>query len=375
VDRAVALLLTLLASRPTPGGTITIALWEQPVGGTARWSDQVITLATAEGLYRDGKPALAIDDPSMLAPQIARVRVRPQLFTQNGQPVSAADVAARIQKQGLIQQVRAMGDIIELTLSRPSNAAEVAAALSAPESAVPRMGPFVLAPASQSGPTDVRLDAWNAHHAGRPWLNSVILRAFPKKSLEQDAFALGKLQVMLHGVPQPNDLKSGGPVLFTFLGGLSRLPPNVQQAIPLAIDRDAVRKFAARAAQTAPGPAPNVTQAHALLGNVKGPTLALLCDSSRNEDYDAAQKIQTQLARVGLQVRIDTVPAAEFERRVAANTGFDFYVAAAPLVAWPNNVLPLYSRSLSVRVAGDVRGMRLDALGRLRFDDAFLWHP
>jgi MarR-like DNA-binding transcriptional regulator SgrR of sgrS sRNA len=365
--------LTLLASRPTPGGTITIALWDQPVGGTARWSDQVITLATAEGLYRDGKPALAIDDPSMLAPQIARVRVRPQLFTQDGRPVGAADVAARIQKQGLIGQVRAMGDIIELTLSHPSNAAEVAAALSAPESAVPRMGPFTLAP--QTNPAEVRLDAWNNYHAGRPWLNSVILRAFPKKSLEQDAFALSKLQVMLHGVPQPNDLKSGGPVLFTFLGGLSRLPPNVQQAIPLAIDRDAVRKFAARSAQTAPGPGWNAVQAHALVGNVKGPTLALLCDASRIEDNDAAVKIQTQLARVGLQVHIDAVPAADFEHRVAANTGFDFYVATAPLTAWPSNVLPLYSRSLSVRVAENVRGLRLDALGRLRFDDAFVWHP
>jgi MarR-like DNA-binding transcriptional regulator SgrR of sgrS sRNA len=265
-----------------------------------------------------------------------------------------------------------MGEIIELTLSRPSNSAEVAEALSSPQSAVPRTGPFVLA---QSNPAEVHLQAWNGYHAGRPWLDSVVLRTFPKRREEQDAFALSKLQVMLHGAPLPNDLKSG-PVLFTFLGGLSRLPQNVAQAIPLAIDRNAVRQFAARGpSQSGPGPAPNAAQAHALVADVKGRTFALLCDASRDEDVSAAQKIQAQLARVGLQVHIDAVPAAEFERRVAANTGFDFFVGAAPLLAWPNNVIPLYSRILSVRVADGVRGVRLDALGRLRFDDAFLWHP
>ena len=363
--------MTLLASRPTPGGAITIALWDQPVGGTARWSDQVITLATAEGLYRDGKPALAAGDPVMLAPQIARVQLRAELHTQDGRPVGAADVAARIEKQGLIQNVRAMGDIIELTLSSPSNAGDVAAALSSPQSAVPRTGPFVLA---QSTPAEVRLDAWNGYHAGRPWMDQVVLRDFPSRREEQEAFELGKLQVMLRGAAQPNDIKSA-PALFTFLGGLSRLPPHVAQAIPLAIDREAVRRFAARGpSQSGPGPAPNPSHAKILVADVKGRTFALLCDRSRSEDFDAAQKIQTQLTRVGLQVRIDAVPAVDYERRLNAGTDFDFYVGAAPLVGWPNNVIPLYSRSLTVRIADGLRGVRLDALGRLRFDDAFLWH-
>src|SRR5205814_560176 len=113
-----------------PGGNITVALWDQPTGGTARWSDQVIALATAEGLYRDGKPALAAEDPVMIAPQIARVRLRPELRTHDGRPVTAADVIAHTDKQALIHETRAIGpDTVEFQLSHPATAADVAMAL------------------------------------------------------------------------------------------------------------------------------------------------------------------------------------------------------------------------------------------------------
>jgi MarR-like DNA-binding transcriptional regulator SgrR of sgrS sRNA len=367
----IALAFFLLTSRPSPGGTITVALWDQPTSGAARWSDQVIALATSDGLYRDGKPALAAGEPAMLAPQIVRVQLRPGLVTHNGQPVTPADVVAHTDKQGLIQTARVIGpDTVEFQLSRPSTLPEAMAALSAPQVAVPRTGPFVLGAATTS---EVRLEAWPSYHGGRPWLDRVILRTFLSPRVEQEAFELGRVQVIVHGRADPNDLKSA-PVLCTFLS-TSKLPQNVAQAVGLAIDREAVRKYAARPAQTAPGPMPNVAQARQLAAGAKGRTFTLLVDSSRSEDLNAAQKIQTQLAGVGLSVRIDAAPASDFESRVASGNNFDFYIASLPLAAWPANVVPLYQRSLTVRAANNVRGLRLDAMGRLRFDDAFLWHP
>ena len=370
MDRAIALVFALLASRPTPGGTITVALWDQPTDSGARWSNQVIALATSEGLYRDGKPALAMGDPSMLAPQIVRVQLRSGLLTQDGRPVTAADVVAHTGKQALIQTARAIGpDTIEFQLSHDSTPAEVMAALSAPQVAVPRTGPFLLGGMNAN---EVRLEAWQSYHGGRPWLDRVILRTFPSPRDEQDAFDLGRVQVIVHGKAQPNDLKSA-PVLCTFLG-VSKLPPNIGQAAGLAIDRDAVRKFAAHGAQTAPGPALNLAQATQLAAAGKGRTFSLLVDGSRSEDFNAAQRIQAQLARVGLSVRIDRVAAADFESRIASGNNFDFYIAATPMTAWPTGAIPLYQRSVTVRAADAVRGLRLDAMGRLRFDDAFLWH-
>ena len=371
MDRAIALVFALFASRPAPGGSLTVALWDQPTGSSARWSDQVIALATSDGLYRDGKPALAAGDPSMLAPQIVRVQLRTGLLTQNGQPVTAADVVAHTDKQGLIQNARVIGpDTIEFQLARPASPPEVVAALSAPQVAVPRTGPFIYGGANTN---EVRLEAWPGYHAGRPWLDRVILRMFPSPRVEREAFDLRRVQVIVHGTGQPNELKSG-PVLCTFLG-VSKLPLDVAQAVGLAIDRDKVRSFAARGAQTAPGPATNVAQARQLAAGAKGRTFTLLVDGSRSEDYLAAQKIQTQLASAGVSVRIESAPAADFENRIKSGNNFDFYIDALPLAAWPNNVIPLYQHSLNVRVDPSVRGLRLDTMGRLRFDDAFLWHP
>ena len=370
MDRAIALVLALLASRPTPGGSITVALWDQPTGGGARWSDQVIALATTEGLYRDGKPALAAGEPSMLAPQLVRVQLRPGLTAQDGRPVTAADVVAHTDKQSLVHDARVIGpDTVEFQLSRPATAPEIVAALSAPLVAVPRTGPFMLGAPNTNG---VQLEAWAGYPGGRPWLDRITLRMFVSPRVEREAFELGRVQVIVHGAAQPNDLKSA-PVLSTFVG-LSKLPPKIAQAIGLAIDREKVRTFAARSAQIAPGPATNAAQARVLAADGKGRTFALLVDASRSEDYLAAQKIQTQLAAIGLSVRIDSAPAAEFESRIASGNNFDFYIASLPLASWPNNAIPLYQRSLTVRVADGVRGLRLDAMGRLRFDDAFLWH-
>ncbi|HJZ84275.1 MAG TPA: ABC transporter substrate-binding protein [Polyangia bacterium] len=389
-------------TRPVPGGSIVVPLGEQPVAPgdpvrALRWADQVIALATSEGLYQDGRPALADGDPVVTSPLGARVRVRAGVRTHDGRPVTAAEVAAALDKLrasplgfvlGPVRGVQAVGsDAVELALSAPAAPADLAAILSAPQAAVPRTGPFVLGGADAH---EVRLDAFSGYHGGRPWLDRVILRAYDSRSNEVSAFELGSAQMLLHGSLRRRD-GAGEPLvwpateaaaLLTFVGFAAAAPPEARQAVALAIDADAVRRFAAREpATTVARPAANPARARALLASSAwhGKTLTLLTDKSRFADDDVAQKVQAQLQRVGLTVRIESASASEFERRLAANSGFDLFVGqcapqlAGTRVCGDGGAVALYRSGLRAHHALELRGLRIDAAGRLRFDDAFLW--
>ena len=133
------------------------------------------------------------------------------------------------------------------------------------------------------------------------------------------------------------------------------------------------------------GPPPNPRVRAALAPAARGHVLTLIIDGSRFQDAAVAQKVQAQLARVGAEVRIETLPAAELERRVEAGVEHDLYVgqcalppvradlAAAILRACGADALPLYRRSLRAHHVPELRGLRFDAGGRLRLEDAFVW--
>ena len=395
-------------TRPPQGGAIVVPLYDQPVAPgdplrAARWSDQIIAAATAEGLYRDGRPALADGDPQLVSPLVARVRVRPGAKSHDGRPVGAAEIAAALDRLGkrpglgfLLGPVReahaAAPDLVELQLSRPASAAEIVLVLGLPQAAVPRAGPFVLA---QTSPQEVRLEAYAGYARGRPYLDRVILRSFATRAEEVSAFEVGTLALSLHGptvfggaAPRPEEWLDAPTTLLVYVGLLPGAPPEARRALPLVLDREAVRRFAARGPSvTVPGPPQNAPAARALFAGSawRGRTLVLLCDRSRFEDEDVAQKVQAQLERVGVAVRIEKAAPAEFERRVAAGKDVDLYVGLCvpphpdPSLSQPwiarcgADVAPLYRRSLRAHRAAELRGVRFDAAARLLFDDAFLW--
>jgi peptide/nickel transport system substrate-binding protein len=138
--------------------------------------------------------------------------------------------------------------------------------------------------------------------------------------------------------------------------------------------------------------------------------LEILVDASRPEDAEVAARIIAALDRVGLGATYVAVPAAELERRVAAGL-CDLYLgelalpAADPLAAYAAAfaaggdgtaaarlreaplgveqaaamfaarlpIVPLFHRSLRVHHKRALRGLGVDALGRLSFADAYLW--
>jgi ABC-type transport system substrate-binding protein len=422
VDRALRLAAALAAlvlpagalaeTRPQTGGNIVAPLFEQPVAPgdpmrAIRWSDQVVAAATAEGLYRDGQPALAEGEPQPVSPLALRIRLAAGLKTHDGRAVGAAEVAAAIERAradrrlafllGPIASAQAVGpDVVQLTLSRPAAAGELVTVLSAPQLAVPRTGPFVLAHTSADA---LRLDAFPGYHGGRPYLDRVTLRAFGSRREEVTAFELGRAQVSLRGAAV-FAAQTGAPLLSaprldptalrTFLGFSPQAKPEARQAVALTIDREAVRRFAAaEPSWTLPGPPLGAAQAGPLFSAAgwRGHTLTLLVDRSRFEDEDVAQKVQSQLANAGVMVRIESVPAAEFERRVAAGKDLDLYVglcappspdpqiAAAWIARCGADAEPLFARGLRVHRAPELRGLRFDGVGRIRFEDAFLWRP
>ena len=138
--------------------------------------------------------------------------------------------------------------------------------------------------------------------------------------------------------------------------------------------------------------------------------LEILVDATRPEDAEVAARVIAALDRVGLTATYVAVPAAELERRIAAGL-CDLYLgelalpAADPLAAYavafaaggdgsaaarlreaPLSVeqaaamfaarlpvVPLFHRSVRAHHKRALRGLAVDALGRLSFADAYLW--
>jgi hypothetical protein len=185
----------------------------------------------------------------------------------------------------------------------------------------------------------------------------------------------------------------GPPDLLVYLGFAAAVPADARRAFGQALDRDAIRRFAANgpstAVSTTGATAADAAQARAALAGTRFQqgALTLIIDRSRFEDEDVAQKVQAQLARAGVSVRLEALAGAEFERRVTQGRGFDLYVGlctppyldagGALPAAWTKRCgaddVPLFRRGLRAHHVPELRGLRFDATGRLHLEDAFLW--
>src|SRR5262249_53827839 len=154
-----------------------------------RYADQLLALATADGLYRDGRPALADGEPTFPAPLAARVRLRAGITSHDGAAITAEKVASGLERArkllpsllGPIRQAQAVAfDVVELVLLRAARADELVAVLGLPQLAVPRTGPFQLRNVGDR----LRLEAFASYYGGRPYLDAIAIESFGSPAAE-----------------------------------------------------------------------------------------------------------------------------------------------------------------------------------------------
>lgn len=378
-----ALSVALVAFLPAPyGGKVTAPLPDQPVTldpalATRKGELQVISLIH-DPLFRLDRrgvphPNLVLPDPKVSDDGLTwTLTLRPGLKLSNGAPLTAAQVASSLRRVGrgpsafLLAPVRTIkaskaGQIV-ITLRTGSAAASrhLPMLLSAPATGVAvglgkallGTGPFRLTRATGGS---IQLRPNTKHHAGRPFLDQLTLRAFSRVNNEAAAFQAGALQVALHGASlfggAPRQVTSGSTstACTTLFLAAGKEPayladPQVRLALLTAIDRRRLARMAGGGKQaTARGPVcPSLLRtrgravpfsragagrllrrararlkdlAAASAGGAR-PRLELLVDASRPEDRAIAGLIVADLDHVGLSVRIEARIAAEYQARL-----------------------------------------------------------
>jgi ABC-type transport system substrate-binding protein len=323
--------------------------------------------------------------------------------------------------------------VVELELSRPTPELPLLlatpAAMVTPGGAAPGRhavgsGAFVVEAWDSSG---ARLTPNTACFAGRPYLASLLLRAFASRADEAGSFELGALQATRHGVTvfdnpgarRPSSVVEGAQTITGFIA-VARGPDAVRlrRALALGINRERLRRLTVRepavaaagavppalggvAARPAYDPARAKSEIEARFGATR-PRLSLLVDGSRFDDRDVAERILADLARVGIDVVIESVDAAQYQARLDAGRydlvlgatrppAADATLAALALVAAVDpaaaratlaksagatvdiestRVVPLFHRAARLQAAPELRGLRLDAAGRAGWADA-----
>jgi peptide/nickel transport system substrate-binding protein len=454
-ERVVLVALSLAAAtaagetRALYGGSVQAALASAPTtfdplhGGPGDAEVAVLVYDTPFLVDGAGRPrpslALALDNPE--GGLRARLVLRPELRFSDGSALTARDVAASLTRAlrdpggwtlGPIRAVRAAGDeTVELELLRPTP--ELALLLSTPAAMITPNG---MAPAKRpigSGPflveasdgQSVRLAANPSCANGRPYLASLILRAWPSRGDEAGSFEVGALQAMRHlsaatidqAGPRHASLAVDGPATITgFIAvGRSADAALVRRILALALNRERLRRLTVRepalvAAGAVPPALGGTSERPAYdparaRGEVERrwpgarPKLSLLVDASRFDDRDVAERILADLARAGIDVSIDAVDAATYQTRVDGGRYELLLGAAAPpapagplaalaLVAAVDpaaarsalahgsavdlettRVVPLFHRAARLQVAPELRDLRVDGAGRVAWPD------
>jgi peptide/nickel transport system substrate-binding protein len=405
--------------------------------------------------------AVSLDPPpppseGLAAGTRARLRIRTDVRFHDGTPVRAADVAASLQRAlrdpggwslGPVKAARAIGDdLVELELTRP--APDLALLLSTPAASITPngaaptaaraigSGPFAVEGAALGGDNPaVKLAANPSCFAGRPYLDTLSLRAFASRTEEGQSFEVGTLKAARHGgsafatpgARRPAVLVDG-PVMLTGFLAIGRLVPDevagpLRSAMASGIDRERLRRQVREPARAAVDAAPPA------LGGTDGrPTwdaagakaiidqrfpnrlkLTLMLDRSRFDDRALGDRLLVELGRLGIDLTLEPVDAATYQQRLASqkyelalgttappapNGGLaelavlaavDPAQARAILQRSPAQpgapelktarVLPLYHRAARAHVVPELRGLALDGAGRLSWPDAHLHHP
>jgi peptide/nickel transport system substrate-binding protein len=448
------LLLALIVTRSSSaetralyGGTVQAALPSAPTtldplhGGPAD-AELALLLYDAPFKLVDGKPRPQLATALELGDARARLILRNDVRFSDGSLLTARDVAASLTRAladpggwmlAPIKSARAVADdAVELELSRPTP--ELALLLATPAAMVtpggqvtgkrPGSGPFVVEAWDQSG---ARLAPNPGCFAGRPYLASLFLRAFSARADEAGSFELGALQASRHGAVgfdnggarRPVSVVEGAPAITGFIA-VGRGPDAevYRRALALGINRERLRRLTVRepavaaAGATPPAlggavgkasydPARAKTMIEARFGSTR-PHLSLLVDNSRFDDRDVAERILADLARVGIDIAIEGVDAAQYQARLDAGryelvlgaarapapeatlatlalvAAVDpaaaraaFARAAAPAIdVEATRVVPLFHRAARLYAAPELRGLRVDAAGRVDWAEA-----
>jgi peptide/nickel transport system substrate-binding protein len=414
VARALILLcLSSLAqaeTRPGYGGTVQAALSAAPTGelGSGEPGDLEIASLVYDTLFRleNGKPRPHLAASLELTDTRGKLVVRGDVKLHDGTPLRAADVAASLQRAlkswmlAPIASVRALSDdTVELLLARP--APDLPLLLSTPAAMIGRdklgTGPFVVEKMERGA---VSLRAFAEHFAGRPFLDRLQLRSFASRTEEAGAYEIGSLQASRHGTsafeggaPRHaahfSDGVTGVTVVLVLVAGV---PAGLQAALEAGLDRERLRKIVgAPSTTTTPPRTPKTT----LATRTK---LGLLVDQSRFEHRALADRLLAELARIGVDASVEIVEGASYLARRAAGqyqllladvlppapeladlalvAAVDPAAARAQLgrapatsVARPQRVIPLVHRGARVWYAAELRGVTVDATGRVGWAD------
>ena len=294
VGLVLALVSPAGAYLPAPyGGVVTAPLPDMPATldptRMARESELQLALLLYDTVYRldaSGRPVPHLVES---APQVSqdgkswRLRLRSTVMLHNGQPLTAAQVAASLNRLrgsaagyllAVVREVIADGNQLVIQLRRPAR--ELPWLLSAPACGVAI--PVPRAPAGRSGragiqhrgrwigsgpfrlkvwkPTGVDLVAHRTHFAGRPYLDEIRFKVFERPSAEVASFQVGTLQLSFHGTSvfgsQPRHPFStvDPPAMTLVYLGVSRARPYMADrrfrlALLMGVDRGRLARLAA----------------------------------------------------------------------------------------------------------------------------------
>jgi peptide/nickel transport system substrate-binding protein len=383
--------------------------------------------------------ALALDNPS--GALRARLTVRGDLRFSDGTPLTAHDVAASLMRAlrepggwmlGPLKAARALGDDqVELELSRETpelplllatRAAAITPGGAAPGKRPVGSGPFVVEALDAQA---VRLGPNPSCFAGRAYLQSLTLRSFGARSEETGSFAVGALQALRHAppaFPRRAAVERDGAQTITGVIAVGRGPDaeRLRRVLSLALNRERLRRAVGESAVVAADGVPPALrpQASAPLKPAYDPAraraevtqrwpgapphLGLLIDASRFDDRDLAERILADLGRVGIEIAIESVDAAQYQARLesgrydlalgavappapdaglaslAALALVDPAAARAALASAPapvslegTRVVPLFHRTARLWHVAELHGLELDGAGRASWADAW----
>lgn len=336
-------------------------------------------------------PVVATEGTSGTA--IAVIPIRSGVLFHDGSLLTADDVARsllRLQASRAGWLLAGVTDIvaqdhqITLTMARPLNLSEV---LSAPQAAITPDGKPPSGRVVGSGPFElstldyhrrrVTLTAFDAHFAGRPYIDVLELSWFERARDEARRYETGRAHMSLrgqvafsgHSPKYVTRVLESGATLLVYVGfgrghrGLAR-DIELRRAVSDAIGRGGLRHIGAGEAVVpallplSPAAGGNIPRASARVSHPASArdhlqaaaqrwpvlaralsdrgslTLEILVDESRPEDREVAGKLARALYRIGLSARIEEVSSRSFEQRVARGL-CDLYIGhlGVPLIA------------------------------------------
>lgn len=406
-------------ARPRYGSRAIGSLLSAPVG-----ADPVTALSFAEvslvglafdTLYRVDHagqvvPHLAAAPPVADGAGAVRVPLRRGVRWHDGSELTAADVAMSLERArkapltawalAAVSEARAAGDAVRLALGRA--APDLPLGLCAPGTAVSRgggatsgTGPFLL---DKLGGTRAELAAFDAHFAGRPYLDRLVLRWFDKPDEEARSYEVGDTDLSLRGAvafaghqpKHPTTQVDGSATVLGFVGfGRAHAALDADVAframISHALNRAAFKHLGAgervvpALSPESPdlgGPTPGAAAAGARDADARAAladaqrrfpdlgkaslTLQVIADATRHDDAEVARRLVAALDALGVRASYQAVAPAELVKRVAAGKT-DLWIGQ--LVAPTTD--PAHEIALAFAAGGDDWAARQLAAGPL----------